>query len=301
MLLEILLGLIGLFAALVVLADKLSGRPFDFKGKVVVLTGASSGIGEYLAYELASKGSKLLLVARRADLLSNVASRCKDLGAQKVEICIADVGEQSENKNIIETAVKTFGRLDALILNAGRGSLKRFDDITEDDLQSYREIMDVNYWSCVWASYYALRHLRESKGVIVAISSLAGKVGPPARTGYAPTKHALQGFFNSLRCEVGSDIGITLICPGFVMSQIHDRALGVRGGSVAREQGSFMATDECARIVVQAVEQGKREEVMTPIGKVGVMLQPFIPSILDAIASKKAVAALKVSPGTPRG
>eukprot|EP01102_Stenamoeba_stenopodia_P003975 TRINITY_DN14104_c0_g1_i1.p1 TRINITY_DN14104_c0_g1~~TRINITY_DN14104_c0_g1_i1.p1 ORF type:complete len:302 (-),score=81.08 TRINITY_DN14104_c0_g1_i1:208-1113(-) len=293
---EIIVGLLVFFVLVVVLADKLSRKPFDFKGKVVVLTGASSGIGEYLAYELASKSTKLLLVARREDLLRVVAQRCKDFGAQDVKIHVADVSEKKDNQGIIEAAQQHYGRIDALILNAGRGSLKRFEEVTEDDLNEYKDIMDVNYWGCVYATYYALPYLKQSKGIIVVISSLAGKIGPPTRTGYAPTKFALHGFFNSLRTEVGSDVGITLICPGFVLSQIHDRALGAREKGVTREVGQFMPTEVCARIVVQSAEAGKREEVMTPIGKLGVFLLPFIPSLLDFVAIRKSKAAVKLQP-----
>jgi len=287
--LVLILLTIAALVALVIGIDLQSRRPFDFKGKVVVLTGASSGIGEYLAYELSGKNCKLLLVARRIDLLKKVAARCIELGAKKVEILSADLIVQQENKAMIEFALKSFGTIDALILNAGRGSMKRFDDVTEQELVEYKKIMDLNYWSCVHSTFYALPHLKNSKGTIIVISSLAGKIGAPLRTGYSPTKHALHGFFNSLRTEVGNLVGITIICPGFVISEIHESALGSvdQGKAVVREKEAFMATDECARIIVKVSELGKREEVMTPIAKVGNLLQPLVPALIDNFAIKK--------------
>jgi len=287
---------ISSFFALVYWADQKSRKPFDFTDKVVIITGASSGIGEVVAYQLSKKKNiKLVLVARREDQLKNVVKKCEELGASKVLPFIADVSLRQSNKDMVEFTIKSFGRLDAIILNAGRGSLKTFKDLNESDLDGYRDIMEVNYWGCVYGTFFALPNLLTSKGRIIVVSSLAGKIGPPTRTGYAPTKHALHGFFASLRCEVGSDVGITIVCPSFVLSEIHDKAFGVnQEKGVKRSAGSFMSTEECARIVVESAELGKREELLTPAGKVGCLLMPFIPHLLDQVAIRKSNQALDI-------
>lgn len=151
---------------------------------------------------------------------------------------------------------------------------------------------EINYWGYVNMTFFALPFLRKCGGRICAISSLAGHFGVPSRTGYAPTKWAVNGFFNSLRLEVGHEVGITIVSPGFVLSEIHDRAHGM-GGAAQRDVRQFMTADRCAEITARAVDLGSREEVMTALGKLGVLLKPFVPGLLDRLAIRKALSAVR--------
>jgi len=217
--------------------------------------------------------------------LIEVKQSCLEKGAKKVEYVIADLSKEGDCKNVIDAAAKIFERIDVMILNAGQSSLIRFDEIK--DLSEFRGLMETNYWSNVALTKYGLPFIRKTNGNICAISSLAGKIGPPLRTGYSPTKWALHGFYNSLRTEVGDEIKITIVCPGFVDTEIHQHSVG-GDKSGKRDLNEFMKADEAALITLKAVARGDREEIMTSIARLGVYLSPFIPEILDAIAIRKS-------------
>jgi len=261
-----------------------------FNGKVVVLTGASAGIGSQLALILAKSGAKLFLVARREDRLKEAKKKCEDLGAE-VQYIVADLSDEAQSKLVIDQCVQHYGKLDVLLLNAGRSALAKFEDLK--DLKGYRELMDVNYWSNVALTHHGLPHIKKSKGIITVISSLAGKIGVPLRTGYSPTKFALHGFFNCLRCE-NQDIQVTIVCPGFVDTEIHHAAYvaGEEFGT-KRDLTQFMTAEECATIILSSVARGERERVMTALANLGVYLQPFIPGILDIVAIRKNASAFE--------
>lgn len=168
-------------------------------GKVVVITGASSGIGEALALFYASLGASLVLAARRSDKLKSVADKCSKLGSPV--LCVqADVSKEEDCKNLIEKTIDETGRIDILILNAGITMLKRLDELK--NLDGVKKLMDVNFWGTVYCTFHALKYLKESRGTICVVSSLLGKGWAPTRTAYAASKHALDGFFHSLRLEV---------------------------------------------------------------------------------------------------
>jgi NAD(P)-dependent dehydrogenase (short-subunit alcohol dehydrogenase family) len=172
---------------------------FAYFGKVVIITGASSGIGESLALLYASLGASLVLAARRLDKLQSVADKCSKFGSNVV--CVqADVSKEEDCKKLIEKAIDETGRIDILILNAGITMLKRLDELK--NLDGVKELMDVNFWGAVYCTFHALKHLKESGGTICVVSSLLGKGWAPTRTAYAASKHALDGFFHSLRLEV---------------------------------------------------------------------------------------------------
>jgi len=266
-----------------------------YDGKVVVITGASSGIGRELAHQLAGLGSSLLLVARREDRLIEVKNTCLDKGAPKVEYVIADLQKENECKNVIDAADKFFKKIDVLVLNAGQSSQIRFDEVK--DLTDYRGLMETNYWSNVALTKFGLPFLQKTRGNICVISSLAGKIGPPLRTGYSPTKWALHGFYNSLRTENGNEITITIVCPGFVSTELHQHSIG-GDRSENRNLSEFMPVDEAALITLKATARGDREEIMTLRAKLGVYFTPFIPGVLDMIAirlSKEAFNKKKES------
>ena len=173
-----------------------------YAGKVVVVTGASQGIGKALCLELAAQRPRLVLAARDAAALEAVAAECRARGAETL-VVPTDVGDEAACRALVERAVERFGGVDVLVNNAGMGMLARFEDVT--DLSLYERLMRVNYLGSVYPTFYALPHLKRSRGQIVAVSSLAGLNGVPMRTAYAATKHAQMGFFDSLRIELRDD------------------------------------------------------------------------------------------------
>lgn len=181
--------------------------------------------------------------------------------------------------------------LDVLILNAGIGCLVRLDEVPESDLSQCQRIMNVNYFANVHLSYYALNHLKASKGMIIVNSSLAGIGWSPGRCFYSASKHALRGFFNSLRTEVGDDIQITMTYPGFVLTEIHDVAYHAEGKALKRGKG-FMTADKCAEIMLTGAANGERDHCMTWLGSFALKFTPFMGPLSDKIAIRKAKAGI---------
>jgi short-subunit dehydrogenase len=257
------------------------------KDKVVVITGASKGIGAELARRLAAKGSKLVLAARSEKELEEVAAACKKLGASVVTVK-ADVTTERDCQAIVAGAMVAYGRLDALVNNAGATMWARFEDI--EDMEILKRIMDVNYMGAVYCTKHALPLLKQSKGLIVGISSLAGRTGVPTRTGYSAAKHAMTGFFDSLRIELeDAGVAVTMIYPGFVATGIRENATGPDGNPIMVspvKEGEVMSVEDCARRIVTAMERREREVVMTARGKIGLILKVFAPSLIDRIARR---------------
>ena len=198
-----------------------------YAGKVIVVTGASQGIGKALCLELAGQRPRLVLAARDAAALEAVAAACRARGAETL-VVPTDVGDEASCRALVERAVEGFGGVDVLVDNAGIGMLARFEDVA--DLSLYERLMRVNYLGSVYPTFYALPHLKRSRGQIVGVSSLAGLAGVPLRTAYAASKHAQIGFFDSLRVELhGTGVSVTVIAPYFVQSEIRRRSPGPDG------------------------------------------------------------------------
>ncbi len=257
---------------------------------VTIITGASTGIGEELAYQLAEEGAQLVLTARRISELERVAENARKRGA-KVIVVSADVAIESDCKKIIDAAMAEFGRIDTLVNNAGMTMWAKFEDI--QDMSIMERIMQVNYMGAVYCTHYALPHLKSTRGRIIGIASLTGLVGVPTRTGYAASKHAMRGFFDSLRIELeDSGVTVTMVYPGFVATGIRENATGADGKPALIDpvdQAGVMSVAECARLIVHAIKHRKREEIMTLKGKLGQWLKLIAPGVIDGIA-KKAVA-----------
>ena len=257
------------------------------KDKVVVITGASKGIGAELARQLSREGCKLVLAARNMKELEAVAEECKKLGASVIAVK-ADVGMERECAAIMSGAALAFGRIDVLVNNAGATMWARFEDIK--DLAILDRIMRVNYMGAVFCTGYALPHLRETGGRIVGVASLAGRTGVPTRTGYSASKHAMTGFFDSLRIELdGSGVSVTMIYPGFVSTGIRENATGPDGKAILVspvKEGEVMRVEDCAARILKAIERREREVVMTARGKIGLWLKLFAPSLVDHIARR---------------
>jgi short-subunit dehydrogenase len=257
------------------------------KDNVVIVTGASKGIGAEVARQLAAKGSSLVLAAREGAMLEKVAAECVALGG-RAEAVVTDVSVESDCQRLVERTVAAFGRVDTLVNNAGATMWARFEEIR--DLSILERIMDVNYMGAVRCTHYALPHLLASKGRIVGIASLTGITGVPTRTGYAASKHAMRGFFDSLRIELAdAGVTVTMIYPGFVATGVRENASGPDGKPIAIDpvdEKQVMSPRECARITVGAIETRRREVVMTARGKMGMWLKLVAPGLVDRIARR---------------
>jgi NAD(P)-dependent dehydrogenase (short-subunit alcohol dehydrogenase family) len=257
----------------------------EFRGKHIVITGASTGIGRELAVELGRRGARVTVAARGSldDTVKEVIAAGGDaLGVQ------TDVADQEACNRLITTAVARFGPPDALVNNAGISMWARFDEVT--DLSIYEQLMRVNYLGAVYCTHFALPHLKQTQGLLVAVSSLTGKTGVPTRTGYAASKHAMQGFFDSLRIELdGSGVDVLVVSPGFVATEVRAHAFGgdgkALGESPRRETRGNMPLDECVRQIVAAMSERRRELVMTRQARLGLFLKLFAPALVDKIAA----------------
>ena len=257
------------------------------RDKVVVVTGASKGIGAELARQLGRRGAKLVLAARNTAALEKVAEDCRRAGASVITVK-ADVAVEHDCLAMVSGAALAYGRIDVLVNNAGMTMWARFEEIA--DLSILARIMQVNYMGSVYCTAHALPYLRQSGGLVVGISSLAGRVGVPTRTGYSASKHAMGGFFDSLRVELlGSGVDVTMIYPGFVATGIRENATGPDGlpieVSPVRE-GEVMRVEDCAARIVRAIERREREVVMTARGKMGLWLRLVAPALVDRIARR---------------
>lgn len=262
----------------------------QLRDQVVCITGSSYGIGAEMARQCAASGARLVLAARDVARMEEVAATCRSLGAPDVLVVRTDVGVEADCKAMVETTIARFGRLDVLINNAGIGASGSFREIT--DLSVFERVMRINYLGSVWCTAYALPHLERSRGRIVAVSSLTGLAGVPKRTAYGATKHAMAGFFDALRVELAdSGVSVTVAYPGFVISEINQHALSPDGTpwgerAYRRKIGETMPTEECARLILRAVVDRKRDIVMTWRGKLGRMLKLIAPSLVDTMARR---------------
>lgn len=177
----LLLALI-LYVAYKLIPKKRNRSSTAYKGQVIIITGASSGIGHQLAIEYAKMGATLVISARREEELKQLSETCQKQGAKDVLIIKTDVSKEDDCKNLIEKSIEKFGKIDILCLNAGVSSLLYFSEFK--DLESQKRIFDINYWGCVYCTFYARKYLIESKGKICVTSSLLGKQAAPSRTAY---------------------------------------------------------------------------------------------------------------------
>ncbi|MDJ0836763.1 MAG: SDR family oxidoreductase [Acidobacteriota bacterium] len=256
-----------------------------FHENVVVITGASSGIGRELALQLADQGAWLALAARRAEDLQDVAQACIEKGAKAIAVA-TDVVEETQCRALIDRVLQEYGRIDTLINNAGISMWTSFEDA--EDLEGMKRIMEVNYYGSVYCTRYALPELKKTKGRLVGIASLTGVTGVPTRTFYAASKHAMMGFFDSLRIELmDTGVSVTMICPGFVSTEITrlDAGGGMADNDLVKENKT-MPVATCCRIIIDRAARRKREEIMTWRGKLGRWLKLVAPGAIDKIARK---------------
>ena len=261
--------------------------------KVIIITGSSDGIGAEMARQLARReraNVALVLAARNAGMLEHVAAECRAAGAQTL-VLPTDVSVQAQCEALIAATVAQFGRIDILVNNAGRSAHALLEEVT--DLSWYEQLMRINLWGSVWCTHAALPHLKQSRGSVVAVSSLAGLVGVPGRTAYSATKFAMGGFFEALRAELKrSGVSVTLAYPGVVATQIRHHGFNAAGGMLGHsslKEDKAMPVEECARLIIDGMLARRREVVMSAKGKLGRWLKLIAPGLVENMA----LAALK--------
>lgn len=263
-----------------------------FSGKTIVVTGASSGLGQALALRFAREHANLALFARNAARLEDTADQCRKIGATAL-IVAGDVTRPEDCANLIDSTVREFGSLDYLVANAGVSMWARFDQIK--DVAVFRKLMETNYLGVVHATYYALKHLKQSGGMIVAISSIQGKIGVPYHTGYAASKHALHGFFASLQSELeGSGVDILLVLPHWMKgTDLRMNAFGadgqVLGDAKLAHTSEAVSLDDCSQAIVVAMRKRKRELVYPAKLRILPWLNLINPRIVAALVKRKGV------------
>lgn len=256
----------------------------NFKNKVVVITGASSGIGKSCAEEFAKRGANLVLAARQFVTLCEITADLeKNYGVKAVAVQV-DVTKEEDCEQLIKQALATFGSIDILVNNAGISMRALFNEL---DLSVLKNLMDVNFWGTVYCTKYALPEILKTKGSIIGVSSIAGYRGLPGRTGYSASKFAMNGFMEALRTELlNTGVHIMVACPGFTTSNIRVAALakdGTSHGETSMEEGKMMSSEEVADNIVNGIASRKRTLVMTGQGKLTVWINKLLPALADKL------------------
>ena len=229
--------------------------------KVVIITGASSGIGKALAEKYALEGWNIVIAARRMDRLEALEEK---FGKETILSVKTDVTNESDCKNLVEKTVERFGRIDVLINNAGISMRASIEDV---EISVLRELMDVNYWGTVYCTKFALKYLLESKGSLVGVISTGGYIGLPGRTGYSASKFAVRGFLDTVRVEyLKSGLNVLVAAPGFTATEIRKNALMANGNKqneTPRDESKMMSTEKCASIIYRAIKRRKRKMIIS--------------------------------------
>ena len=254
-----------------------------FKDKVIIITGASSGIGLATARLFAGMGAKLSLAARSIDRLESLASELTDDRSRI--LCIkTDVSVEEDCRRLIEETVRRFGKIDILINNAGISMRAPFLDV---NLEVIKKLMNVNFWGTVYCTKYALPEILKSKGSIAGIISTAGYVAIPGRTGYVTSKYAIRGFLETLRIEHLNDgINILVFAPGYTASNVRNAALLADGspqGYSPKDEGKLMSAEKVAEKLAYGLYRSKKEMILTALGYWDIWLYRRFPRLMDRV------------------
>ena len=257
------------------------------KDKVVIVTGATSGIGKALAYEFAEKGAKVVIGARSHDKLIEIAEDIRLKGGE-IAFVQTDVSNEMDCKTLVLTAVERYGKIDILINNAGI-SMRAL--IPDTNLEVLKKIMDINFWGAVYCTKHALPYVLKQKGSIVGISSIGGIKGLPARSGYSSSKFAMQGFMECLRIEnLNKGLQVLMAYPGFTASNIRNSALSGNGsqqGESPRDEQKMMTAEAVAAHIYRAIKKRKNKIVLTTQGKLTVLLNNILPNWIDRMVYRE--------------
>jgi dehydrogenase/reductase SDR family protein 7B len=253
------------------------------KGKVVIITGGSSGIGRALAFEFGLHGSRLMITGRNGFNLEKTVEELQDKGIEVVGFQ-GDVGIEEDNERMAREAIERYGTIDVLINNAGISMRALFE---EADVEVVKRVMNTNFFGMVYATKHCMPEIVKNKGSIIGISSIAGYRGLPGRTGYSASKFALNGFLEALRLELApTGTHVLTACPGFTSTNIRIRALTKNGntqGESPREEGNMMSAEECAQYIYAATVKRKRTLVLTTQGKLAVFMNRWLPGLADRV------------------
>ena len=260
-----------------------------FQGKVVLVTGASSGIGRELAWQLAEAGAKLALAARRKELLENLAQRIAATGKAKPLVTACDVTQEGDLQKAAAETVRQWGKLDVAIANAGFGVVGPLKKLTMED---YRRQFETNVFGVLRTIYATLPEIEKNRGSIAIVGSVSGWTASPGASPYAMSKFAVRALANSITPELRlAGVKVTLISPGFVASEI--RRVDNQGKLHEEAKDPMAAwlvvpTEKATRDILRAIAQGKREAIVTGHGKALVFLERFMPWMLRAVGRKMA-------------
>lgn len=253
----------------------------SFKDKTIIITGASSGIGEALVYEFAKYGSKIVLAARNESKILQIEKRLKENGVMAVALT-TDVSREEDCRLLIERSVEKLGSIDILINNAGISMKALFH---ETEFKVLHRLMDVNFWGTAYCTRFALPHLLKSKGSLVAVSSIAGFNGLPGRSGYSASKFAIHGLMETIRIEnLKNGLHVMVVAPGFTASEIRKHALlkdGSEQGESPRNEKHFKSPEFVARSIINGILRKRRNKILTWEGKSTALFQRIIPRIVD--------------------
>lgn len=261
-------------------------RP-NLAGKIVWVTGASSGIGEALAYAFAARGAAVVLSARREDALAQVCSKCAN--SDQHFVLPLDMMQPDSFGPAVRTVLDRFGRIDILVHCAG---ISQRGTASDTELKVDRHLMELNYFGPVALTKQVLPSMLAARaGHIVVISSLLGKFSVPKRAAYSASKHALHGFFDALRGETETlGLATTIVCPGFVRTNASFNALegdGSPHNQMDKKIAGGLASDECARRIVRAIERRRREAYVCRTEIIGLYLNRFVPGLFSRITRLK--------------
>ncbi|RZL03420.1 MAG: SDR family oxidoreductase [Rubrivivax sp.] len=261
----------------------------DFQNKVIWITGASSGIGEAMAYELARRGAVLILSARRADVLAAVKARCERPDEHLV--LPMDMTDQTRFRDQTAVVLSAYGHIDMLVNNAGVSQRALVKDTS---IEVDRQIMELDFFGPIALTKAVLPHmLARGSGHLVAVSSVVGLVATPYRSAYASAKHAIIGFHDALRAEVhAAGLKVSVLCPGFVRTNVSLSALTSDGsphGKVDPQQGKAMSAEHFARKAVDGLARGQGRIVIAGREKLAVYLGRLSPALLERVVRKVSV------------
>lgn len=252
----------------------------SLQDKVIIVTGASSGIGLASARQFGSEGAKVVMAARSYDRLLELAP---SVAPPERVLCVrCDVSQEADCRALVEAAVERFGRIDVLVNNAGLSMRAMFKDL---DLSVIHKLMDVNFWGTVHCTKFALPYLLETKGTVVGVISVAGFSALPARTGYSASKYAVRGFLDTIRMEHLKDgLNVLVFAPGYTSSNVRKAALTADGspqGETPLEEGKLMSAEQCAERLSRAIRRRRSQVVLSPLGRVTVFAHGLVPRLLD--------------------
>ncbi len=253
------------------------------EGKVVIVTGGSSGIGKAIAEAFGSRGSKILITGRNQNDLDQAVTELRQKGIDAHGFQ-ADVSREEDNQKMATEALFRFGRIDILVNNAGITMRALFEEV---ELEVVKKVMDINFYGVLYATKYCLPEIIQNKGSVIGISSIAGYRGLPGRTGYSASKFALNGFLEVLRTEMlKKDVHVLTACPGFTTSNIRKRSLTKDGslqGDSPRNEENMMSAEACAHYIYHATVKRKKIIILTAQGKMAVFLNKWLPGFMDKI------------------